>query len=310
MARALVEEGWSVRILARSDPARAPLLAGVPVETFSGDLSAASNLSAAVAGCDAIVHLAGLTKARTLEDYREVNARGTERLVAAAARTAPAATFVHVSSQAAAGPARGGRPVSASDPPRPVSWYGITKLEGEEAVRREWKGAWIVARPGVVYGPGDPGLLTYFRAAATGFLPVPGGGRRIQIASAGWVARALARAAGRPDLSGLTGFLCHPDPVTIGELARILARLVPGGARLLPVPDLFVRAAGLAETIRETVTRRSRPFNADKARELLAGEWLCEPGFGRELDLPAPEPLERGLSEAWEWYRRQGWLIL
>jgi nucleoside-diphosphate-sugar epimerase len=310
VARALAQEGWRVRILARSDPSRAVLLSGLPTEVVRGDLSGAADLRRAAAGCDAIVHVAGLTKARTLDDYREVNARGTERLAAAASTASPRATFVLVSSQAAAGPARRGRPVVASDSPHPVSWYGQSKLEGEDAVRRAWKGAAIIVRPAVVYGPGDTGLFTYFRAAASGFLPVPAGRRRIQIGPADWVAMAIARAAGRPDLSGITGFLCQRDPVSIGELARAVARGAPRPPRLFPVPDALVRAAGWAESLREMVTKRSRPFNADKARELLAGEWLCEAGFERELSLPTPRPLETGLRETWDWYLRKGWLNL
>jgi nucleoside-diphosphate-sugar epimerase len=310
VAAALAAEGYRVRVLARSDPAKSPLLSGVSLDVVRGDLSSLEVLEQAARGCDVVVHVAGLTKARTLEEYREVNARGTERLVSAASRAAPGAIFLLVSSQAAAGPARDGRPVAASDPARPVSWYGISKLEGEEAVRRRWNGPWIVLRPGVIYGPGDQGLLTYFRAAASGILPVPGGGRRIQIGPADWTARAVARTAGRPDLSGRTEFLCPPEPVTIGALARHLAGLAPRRPILLPVPDVLVRAAGLAETLRETISKRSRPFNSDKARELLAGEWLCEPGLTKELELSSPQSLAEGLGTTWDWYRRQGWLNL
>jgi nucleoside-diphosphate-sugar epimerase len=310
VARALCDEGWSVRALVRSDPSRAPLLAGLPIEFVRGDLSAAAQLDEAARGCAAVVHVAGVVKARTLDDYREVNVRATERLAAAAARAAPESVFVLVSSQAAAGPARNGRPVTASDPARPVSWYGVSKLEGEEAVRRAFPGAAIVLRPGVVYGPGDTGLLTFFRMAARGLVAVPGGRRRIQIVEAERVARAIARAAGRADLGRRTAFLCDREPVAIRRLAGEIARLAPRPARLIGVPDPVVRLAGAAETVREAITRRSRPFNADKARELLAGEWLCEAGLERDLELPAAVPLEQGLRDTWDWYLRQGWLIL
>jgi nucleoside-diphosphate-sugar epimerase len=310
VARALVAQGWRVRALARSDPSRSPLLDGIAIEVVRGDLSGRADLAAAASGCDAIVHVAGVVKARTLEEYREVNRRGTERLLAAAATAAPDAMVVQISSQAAAGPAREGRPVTPSDTPRPASWYGISKLEGEEAVRRQWKGPWIVVRPGVIYGPADHGLLTYFRMAGSGWVPVPAASSHIQIGPVEQIALAIARAAGRPDLSGRTAFLCDPEPVTVGRLAGLIAGLPAKTARLIPLPDFLVRAAGLAETFRETVTKASRPFNADKARELLAGQWLCESGLRAELELPGPIPLEKGLRDTWEWYRRQGWLNL
>jgi nucleoside-diphosphate-sugar epimerase len=114
VARALSTEGWSVRALARRPEAAAARgLAGVPVEIVGGDLSERSEetLRNALEDCRAIVHVAGLVKARSLDDYRETNVRATERLVAAGNASAPGALFVLVSSQSAAGPARDGRAV-------------------------------------------------------------------------------------------------------------------------------------------------------------------------------------------------------
>ena len=309
VARALLAEGWTLRALARERPRRRDALSDLVVQRISGDLTRSADLARASAGCDAIVHAAGLVKARTLEDYRDVNARGTQRLVEAARETAPNALFLFVSSQAAAGPARDGRPVAEGDPARPISWYGISKREGEKAVERVWKGPWIVLRPGVLYGPGDPGLLAYFRMAASGWLPVPAGASRIQIGSAEQAALAIALAARRRDLAGRAGFVCDPGPITVGALAAEIARLPRRAARLVPLPAALVRLAGLLETVRESATRRSRLFNADKAKEILAGDWVCDSSPMRgDLALPPPIPLAEGLRATWEWYLRAGWI--
>ncbi len=290
VARALAREGWTVRLLAR-DPRRvdAGAFAGLPVEVVPGGLENEADLARMIAGAGAIVHVAGLTKARTLEEYRAVNVQGTERLLAAARRAAPEAHFVLVSSQAAAGPAIAGRPVSHGDPARPVSWYGLSKREGEQAVEGAWKGPWTVLRPGVVYGPGDRSLFVYFRMASTGWIPVPAGKTRVHVIGAERAALAVARAAGKRELAGQIRFLSDPEPVAVGDLAAAIAGASGRPGRLIRVPDAVVRLLGGAETLVETLTRRSRPFNADKARELLAGDWLCDAvPVGRELALPAP----------------------
>ena len=169
VACALCNAGWRVKALVRrSGNPRQLGIGDLPVEIVPGDLSAHTDLADAVSGSDAIVHVAGLVRARTLDDYREGNVLATVRLLRAAHQRAPDALVVLVSSQAAAGPARDGRQVREGDVARPVSGYGISKREGEEAVEREWKGPWIVLRPGVVYGPRDRGLLPLFKAAARG----------------------------------------------------------------------------------------------------------------------------------------------
>jgi nucleoside-diphosphate-sugar epimerase len=314
VARALCDEGWSVRALARRPDALAcEGLRDLPLEAVAGDLSQGSGeaLREAARGVDAIVHVAGLVKARSLEDYREVNAGGTRRLLRAAGESAPDALFVLVSSQAAAGPARDGRPVEETDPARPVSWYGQSKLEAEQEVASEWKGPWIVLRPVVVYGEGDRGLLTFFAAARKGWVPVPAGRSRIQLIEASRAARAIALFAGRPDLSGKTAFLSDPEPVSILELSGRIAGLPGKPARRFPVPDAAVRAAGLAASLQEAITGRTLAFNADKAREILAGDWLCRPEvMQKHLSLPPPVPLDYGLRRTWDWYIRQGWIKL
>jgi nucleoside-diphosphate-sugar epimerase len=309
VANALAQEGWTVRALARGGPDRRSGLEDLPIEIRTGDLSSVEALERELTGCEAIVHTAGLVKARTLADYRAVNVAGTERLLAAAKKASPGAVFVYVSSQAAAGPARDGRPVGEGDAPQPVSWYGISKREGEEAVARDWIGPWIVLRPAVLYGPRDRGLLTYFRMVERGLVPVPAARSRVQLGTVEEAALAIARAAGRPDLSRRIGFLCDPRPVSVRELATRVAAAAGRGARLVEIPDAAVRLAGALETLRERVTGESRPFNADKARELLAGDWLCDPApMRRGLDLPEPIPLDEGLRKTWEWYRANGWL--
>ena len=310
VARALVAEGWTVRLLAR-DPRRAagPLLEGLRTQIVAGSLEDEAALAAALSGVDAIVHVAGLTKARTFDEYRHVNARGTERLVETGRRVAPDAHFVLISSQAAAGPAREGRPVRDEDPARPISWYGRSKREAEEVVERGWRGPWTVLRPVVVYGPGDTGLFQYFKMAASGWIPVPAASTRIQLVGAERAAVAVVRTLGRRELFGRIRFLSDPEPVTLRTLAETVSGHSGRRGRLIAVPDGLVRVLGAAETALETVTRRSQPFNADKAREILAGDWLCDGSpLASVLSLPEPVPMSEGIRAAWAWYRGAGWL--
>ncbi len=305
-ARHFLSEGWRVRALVRN-PAR-PGLLPEGVEIVAGDL-AEGRYRASLEGCDAVLHVAGVTRARSLAEYSAVNAGGTEALLRGASEAAPGARFVLVSSQSAAGPSRGGAPVRENDPPAPVSWYGTSKLAGERAVAAGWKGSWSIVRPSVVYGAGDPGMLQLFATVARGWAPILAGGRRrIQLIGAEELARILLAAATRPELAGRRGFAAGA-PVAMGELVGFVASLRRPPARRVPVPEVVIRAAGWLETAREKVTGKSRPFSRDKAREILQPEWVCDPSpFLHDAGVGELTPWREGIARTIGWYQREGWI--
>ena len=110
------------------------------------------------------------------QDLFQVNADGTRNLVGAAVAAAPRlARFVYVSSLAAAGPSPGGStPRTEEMPPKPLTWYGRSKLAGESAVRSVAGLNWTIVRPPIVFGPRERDVLRYFRLARRGCLPVVG----------------------------------------------------------------------------------------------------------------------------------------
>jgi nucleoside-diphosphate-sugar epimerase len=306
-ARIFLGHGWRVRALVRW-PERVGLLpAGV--EVVRGDLTDASVYRDRLKDCQAVLHCAGATSAPSLADFRRVNVEGTEALVRAAATACPDAVFVHVSSQAASGPSRDGRPVMETDRPEPVSWYGRSKLEGELAVARHFPGPWSVVRPSVVYGAGDPGLLQMFTVVARGVAPIPAGGRgRVQLLAVEDLARVLFAAAQRPDLRGRSGFAAG-DTVSMGDLVREIAALRTPRARTVSVPGRAIRFLGVVESIRAMVTATSRPFSRDKVRDMLQGDWLCdaEP-FLRDLRVEARIRWREGIRRTCRWYVDARWL--
>src|SRR3989442_4260558 len=82
VARALSSEGWHVKALVRHGGNAHRLEMREPaVEIVPSDLARRADIANAVAGCDAIVHVAGLVKARTLDDYRQANRRPSQILL-------------------------------------------------------------------------------------------------------------------------------------------------------------------------------------------------------------------------------------
>lgn len=307
VAREFLARGWRVRALVRR-PDRPGLLPR-QAEIVQGELTELAGQPDRLAGCHAVVHCAGAVRARSLGEFRRHNVTGTEALARAASAACPDAPFVHVSSQAAAGPSRNGAPVREDDPPDPVSWYGRSKLEGEATVMRHHRGPWCVVRPSVVYGPGDSGLLPMFAMVSRGVAPVIAGGRcRVQLLAVEDLARILFAVVEHPKLHGRRAFAAG-EAVTMRQLVDEVAGLRTPRARLVAVPGGAVRLLGLGASLWEALSSTSFVLNRDKVKEMLQPDWLCdsEPLL-RDLQVSPSISWREGIRNTCRWYVQERWL--
>ncbi|HKT01580.1 MAG TPA: NAD(P)-dependent oxidoreductase [Rugosimonospora sp.] len=100
------------------------------VEWLVGDVCDADALDAAMAGVDAVVHLAGYPNERPFPDLLSVNIDGTYQ-VFEAVRRAGVGRVVYASSNHAVGFTPRADLVGADVRPRPDTYYGLTKVFGE-----------------------------------------------------------------------------------------------------------------------------------------------------------------------------------
>ena len=96
LVAALARHGWTLRLLIRRWTPL-PSLPGVEADIVWGDLADEASLKRLVDGADAVVHAAGLIKARRSAEFDAVNRDGTARLSA----LAPDVPFLLLSSLAA-----------------------------------------------------------------------------------------------------------------------------------------------------------------------------------------------------------------
>jgi len=307
MAERLVRAGMRVRCLVRSGAG----LANPALELCIGSLFEPQALRRALSDVEYVLHFAGITRALRSRDYFRVNGEGSEALYTAIRQAAPQVKrVVHISSQAAAGPALDGRPLDEGCVPHPITAYGRSKLAGEEAARRSMQDLPIVIlRPPVVYGPRDRSGLSLFKSAARGYrVSVRGCAPCFSpifvedLVEAAFTAMIAGGAAGR------TYFVTGSEAIRASALTAMLARLSAAEGRDVVIPYSLARLAVMALEVKARISGRPNKLNSAKLKE-LRHEWLASNARIRdELGFAPKTTLENGLRTTLEWYRSAGWL--
>jgi 2-alkyl-3-oxoalkanoate reductase len=294
---ALAREEARIRILARRDPVH-ELWRGISLEVVPGSLEDAPARERLAGGADAIVHAAGLIKARDLAAFLRINRDGTRAIAETTRRYAPAARFIAISSLAAREPQ--------------LSDYAASKRAGEEVARAVYGDApdrLVIVRLPAIYGAWDRETLAIFKAASRAVVPVFGSGRTaiMHVADAAAAIARLAMGAGAAGLYTLTD--THPAGYRMTELLGEAARAMGGNPHFVRVPDWVLVAAGKTSTWWGRFRGDVPIFTTGKAREMLHSDWSVAPG---EALPPAIYQSKIGISEGFRrtaaWYKAAKWL--
>src|SRR3954451_50173 len=89
VAEQLSKDGHGVRALVRQSSNKKFLESLAGVELAFGAIEDAAKVAEAVKGVDAIVHSAGLVKARNQGEFHDTNVKGTQNVLDAAKKHAP-----------------------------------------------------------------------------------------------------------------------------------------------------------------------------------------------------------------------------
>jgi nucleoside-diphosphate-sugar epimerase len=284
-------------------------LEGRRINFLQGDLMSIPRLPKDI---DFVFHLAGSTKARKSADYYTVNQAGSASLFKTLdAQGVHPHRLVILSSLAAAGPCREGRPLKESDSSRPLTPYGKSKRQGElEGLKFKERFPLVIARVGPVFGPRDRDFLVYFRFVKKGILPTFGSdSHRISICFVRDLIKALKLCAHAGVESGEIFNIGDPQPYTWETFGRTAARCLGKRARLLRIPLPAAYLTAFTAEIAAKVSGRPGILNRNKIREMREDAWVADMSRARErLGFRPDYSLERGLQETLDWYRREDWL--
>jgi len=288
LVRRLVDSGHAVRVFDNYSTGDASYLAGVDAELVEGDIRDPAALDAALAGMDAVIHLAAAgSVVMSVQDpvmNFDANVVGTFRVLDAARRAG-----VERIVQASTGGALIGDatpPVDERSLPKPISPYGASKLAGEGyayAFSKAYGLRTVALRFANVYGPWSAhkqGAMTlFFRAIHAGEpLVIYGDGTSSRdYTHVDDIALALQLALEGDVPGGTVLHIASGVETTVAELARLCRE-----------------AAGVPDHPVEYRARRAGEVNRNFATYDLAEQML---GYKPSIDR------ETGIRLTWQWYQ-------
>jgi nucleoside-diphosphate-sugar epimerase len=280
------------------------------VTLAEGAVEDARSVEDAARAAQAVVHCAGLVKARNEDELVRINVEGTRNL-AEAAKKHGVKRFVHVSSLEAAGPSDDRRPVRV-DQERPCTAYGRSKLASEKVVLG-FKDSFhvVVLRPAAIYGPRDVEILDAFKSVKRGLMPTIDGGRAL--GSFVWgpdCAAACIRALEADVPSGSIYFVDDGGPpVTQREFLELIEAALGRRALVrMSLPKGLLKTVAMGVEAYGKASGKAVMLTREKANMLLR-DLVCESSDAQKALGWKPEvPLREGVKRAVAWYRDAGWL--
>ena len=312
LVRELLRRNYAVRALVRHSRASAvrrfDTLAGLPVESWTGDLTRPGSVRGCADGCQAIIHAAALAQANPARDPAmwAMNLGGTETLLEEAKRSG-VERFVYVGTANVFGFGTLTKPGDETCPfvgYRYGSDYMDSKLAATNAVLRAFSDKGLPAvlvHPTFMLGPMDAKptsgqlLLELYRGRVVGY---PTGGKNyIHVADVS-TATVNALTMGQPGESYILG---HHN-LTYRDAFRLMASVMGVAAPRWPLMPALTRFYGAVNDLQTRLTGRPALVNGSMVTIANDGHYFVAEKAIRALALPQT-PVKQAIREAFDWFQ-------
>lgn len=223
---------------------------------------------------------AGVVSARHRNVYFATNLEWTMRVLRA---LPPECRTIVLSSQSAGGPTPGGVDARTEKmPDAPVTWYGESKRELEQAIAREFPDRAItILRPPMILGARDTATLPLFKMAR-GLIRTKPGFRRKEYTFLAVEDVVGAIEAAFPLRERGPFYIGSETVMSDWEMIAAAARAVGGRGVTLPVPIPLVRALAAFVDAVPTLREAAPNLTRDRAREIWPDRWVVDSSAFRE----------------------------
>ncbi len=287
-----------------------------PVEFVQGSVSDGEAVARAVAGVDAVIHLAAkVSFTGAWSEFAGTNIEGTRSLLAAA-KTAGVRDFVFVSSPSVAhfGASIAGAGAGPADPDRARGNYARSKAAAELLALGADSAQFRVTaiRPHIVWGPGDTQLVErVVERARAGRLPMlDHGAALIDTTYIDNAASAIVRGLERMDHAhGQALVVTNGQPRPVGELIAGICAAAGAGSPAWSVPGWLARGVGsVIEKAWNSAGKRGwvrdePPMTRSLAEQLSTAHWFDQRHTREVLDWVPDVSVDEGMRRLSAHYR-------
>lgn len=259
---------------------------------------------------DYIIHGAGSTKEPNREGYFANNFENTKRFADVLQNNnLTPDKFLYVSSLAAVGPTKYDHWIKPGHTPRPVTFYGESKLASEQYLASLTDFPWTAVQPTAVFGPREKGIYQAIKLAAMGWAFLIGNKpQQLSFIYVKDLVRLMFAALERGQ-RGKRYLAADGKAYSSAEVSKAVEAVTKRRTIQVKVPIPIVRAvAGISEMAGKW--RGEMPhLNREKLSELTAESWLCD--MTETFDVLEFQPghdLYSGMEETVHWYKINRWL--
>ncbi len=258
-----------------------------------------------------VIHNAGTTKAQDEAGFIKGNAENSGFFFDLIEKYLPSVRKVlFVSSLAAKGPADfTDRPLSMEDEDLPGTPYGRSKLMGEKRLKQRKEYQHIILRPTAIYGPRETKILQLPKIMKRGlepdFAPI---GQKVSFIHVYDFCR-LAFDTLESEHADKTYLVTDGHAYEMSYYRTIIRNhLNINPVRLRISPKILLASVRWINRLAKT-TGQVIHTTPEKIRDVTALNWTVDLSpLEEDYNFSAQYPLEKGLPETLDWYRKKGWL--
>jgi nucleoside-diphosphate-sugar epimerase len=311
LADLLLEKGYEVYCLKRKTSST-KWLDGKKIHYVNGDLFSNEVLSSVIKEMDYVFHVAGVVKAKNRQGFITGNQLATKNIVEITFRVNPEIKkFIHISSLAVCGPNPDNKPLTEDYLPRPITTYGVTKLEAEkEVLKFKDKIPVTIIRPPAVYGPRDTEILVYFKTFSKGLNSIIGfQNKYLSLVYVKDLVKGIVLAAESEKSNSEIFFISSDKFYNWNELGKIVSGILKRRVIKIRIPHFVVYSLGYIAQFLASVSGKAATLNVEKCKDITRERWVCSNEKAKKILGFNPEyEAENGFLETIDWYKREKWI--